>query len=71
MLTAIAEDYDYFKSRINLFIALAPVCKLDKCTSTLIQRLKDSDFIENMYAKMEILEMFPSNGNNNRFVSFM
>lgn len=71
MLAAVAENTDFFKARVNLFVALAPVCKLTTCSSNLVNKMRESDFIEKMMVKFEVLELFPSNGTNNKFFSFM
>jgi len=42
MFCGIAENYEFFKDRINLFIALAPVVKVESCSSGLIKKIKDN-----------------------------
>ena len=42
MFCALSENFDFFSERINLFIALAPVVKLDNCSSGLILKIKDN-----------------------------
>jgi lysosomal acid lipase/cholesteryl ester hydrolase len=71
MFAAIAENMDYFRPRLNLFIALAPVVRVDNCSSGLIKRMKDNDTFENMMIKMDMLELFPSKGKNRSSVAFM
>ena len=63
MFCGLSENLDFFKSRMNLFIALAPVCRVDGCTSGLIKTMRDNESIENMMVKMDMLELFPSKGN--------
>lgn len=53
MFCALAENFDFFKERMNLFIALAPVVRVDSCSSGLIRKLKDNDNFEKMLLKFE------------------
>lgn len=56
---------------MNLFIALAPVVRVDNCSSGIIKKLKDNEIVENTLKKFGIYELFPSKGKNNRAASFM
>ncbi len=56
---------------MNLFIALAPVVRVDNCSSGIIKKLKDNEIVENSLKKFGIYELFPSKGKNNRAASFM
>jgi hypothetical protein len=49
MFTAISEKFDFFKDRLNLFIALAPVVRIDKCSSGIINKMKNSNAIEKLF----------------------
>jgi len=53
MFCGIAENYDFFKERMNLFVALAPVVRVDRCSSGLIRKLKDNENFEKMLIKFE------------------
>jgi len=64
MFCGIAENYDFFKDRINLFIALAPVVKVESCSSGLIKKIKDNQTLENLLIKNEVYEITPAKGNN-------
>lgn len=63
MFTALAENHDFFKARLNIFIALAPVVRVDNCSSGLMKKLSDKDSLEKMIHKMDIHELFPSSKN--------
>ena len=70
MFCAIAENYQFFKERINLFIALAPVVRVDSCSSGIIKKLKDNDTVEKMLKKFKVYELMPSKGKNNQAAAF-
>lgn len=71
MFAALAENMEYFRPRINLFIALAPVCRVDNCSSGLLKKMKDNEAFENVMTKMDVLEVFPSKGKNRKSAAFM
>ena len=48
---------------MNLFIALAPVVKIDNMSSGFIKTLSDNENIEKSLIKMNVNEMFPSDKN--------
>ncbi|CDW79126.1 ab-hydrolase associated lipase region family protein [Stylonychia lemnae] len=64
MFCALSENFDFFKEKINLFIALAPVVKVESCSSGLIKKIKDNQTLENLLIKNEIYEITPAKGNN-------
>eukprot|EP00347_Sterkiella_histriomuscorum_P012882 403366856 len=64
MFCALSENLQFFKDRMNLFIALAPVVRLDSCSSGLILKMKDNQHIENLLIKNEIFEITPAKKNN-------
>ncbi len=37
MFAGLCTNSDFFNSKINLFIALAPVCRVDQCGSEMVQ----------------------------------
>jgi hypothetical protein len=45
MFAGLCENFDFFNSHINLFVALAPVVRLDNCSSGIIKMMKDNDNI--------------------------
>lgn len=53
MFCGIAENYEFFKERVNLFVALAPVVRVDSCSSGLIRKMKDNENFEKMLMKFE------------------
>jgi len=36
MFAGLCTNSDFFNSKINLFIALAPVCRVDQCGSEMV-----------------------------------
>lgn len=70
MFCALAENFAFFKERINLFIALAPVVRVDSCSSGIIKKMKDNDLLEKTLKKLKVFEMMPSSGKNNAAASF-
>ena len=59
MFAGLAKQNYYWKDKLNLFIALAPVTKLDYSTSTFIQyTAKYSDYIESTLRFVGIYEFF-------------
>ncbi len=54
MFSALAENLDFFRAHMNIFIALAPVVRIDNCSSGLIKKMSDSDKLEKMLVKMNI-----------------
>lgn len=60
MFCALSENLEFFKERLNLFIALAPVVRVDSCSSGLIRKLKDNENFEKMLVKFEVYELTPS-----------
>ena len=71
MFCAIAENPEFFKERINLYIALAPVVRVDSCSSGIIKKLKDNDTVEKMLKKFKVYEIMPSKGKNNSATAFL
>jgi hypothetical protein len=63
MFSALAENLDFFRAHMNVFIALAPVVRVDNCSSGLIKKMSDSDKLEKMIVKMGVQEVFPSSKN--------
>lgn len=71
MFCALSENLEFFKKHMNLFIALAPVVKVDGCSSGIIKKLKDKDTLEKLFLKFKIHELFPSKGKNNSATAFL
>jgi len=69
MFCALSENIQFFRERINVFIALAPAVHIKYCTSGLIKKMADSDSMEKMVTKMGMLELFPAK-NNRKATSF-
>ncbi len=64
MFTALSENTEFFRERMNLFIALAPVVRVDSCSSGIIRKLKDNSKFDEMLTKYEQFEITPSKKNN-------
>lgn len=54
MFAALAENLDFFRAHMNIFIALAPIVRIDHCSSGLIKKMSDSDKLEKMLVKMNV-----------------
>lgn len=70
MFCALSENLAFFKEHMNLFIALAPVVRVDGCSSGLLKKMSDNDLIVKSFKKLKIYEMFPSKGKNNSAQAF-
>ncbi len=55
---------------MNLFIALAPVVRVDNVSSGIIKKMADNQTVEKMLKKFKMLEMMPSKGKNNKAQAF-
>ncbi len=69
MFCALSENIEFFREHMNLYIALAPVARVDSCSSGLIKKMKDNEMVENTLKKLKIFELFPSKDKNNTFTS--
>jgi lysosomal acid lipase/cholesteryl ester hydrolase len=67
MFCALSENLEFFRERLNVFIALAPVVRVDSCSSGLIKKMKDNELVEKTLKKLKIYELFPSKDKNNNF----
>ena len=70
MFCALSENIDFFRRHMNVFIALAPVVRVDSCSSGLIKRMKDNEVVEKIIKKFGIQELFPSKDKNNSASAF-
>ncbi len=66
MFCALSENIEFFKKHMNIFIALAPVVRVDGCSSGLLKKLSDNELLVKSFKKFSVLEMFPSKGKNNK-----
>ena len=64
MFCALSGNMEFFRDRLNLFVALAPVVKLESCTNSLIKLVKDSSNIEKLMVKSGLYELTPLKKNN-------
>jgi hypothetical protein len=42
MFAGLSENMDFFRERLSIFIGLAPVVRVDNCSSSLIQKISES-----------------------------
>ena len=59
MFAAMSENLDFFKPKINLAIMLAPVARVDRLSSSTLQKLKDNKQLLDFFQKMGP-EMLPN-----------
>lgn len=71
MFCALSENTEFFKQRMNLFIALAPVVRVDSCSSGILKKMSDNEKFEGWIKKFGVLELFSSKGKNNAAQSFL
>ena len=48
MFVALSENLEYFKSKVNVAIMLAPVARIDRMTCKTLHRFKDSDTLHSI-----------------------
>ena len=70
MLSGLIEKYDFYKENIKLFVALAPVARLNNIGSTLLNILSNIS-IHKMIEKSESYEICPQSEGTSNFISFM
>jgi hypothetical protein len=63
MFSALSENLPFFKQHLSLFIALAPVVKLENCTSGIIKKMSDNEIMEKTLLKLNMHEIFPASSN--------
>jgi len=64
MFCALSDNMEFFRDRLNVFVALAPVVKLENCSNSLIKLVKDSNKIEKLMIKSGLYELTPLKKNN-------
>ena len=52
MFSALSENSEFFRDRINLFIMLAPCCRVDRCSGTTIRSMSESASVVKLLKKM-------------------
>lgn len=67
MFSALSEDSDWFRERINLFIMLAPVARVDRC-QTALKSMAENNTVLKMVKKMGP-EFMPSPQVGGKFMS--
>lgn len=63
MFSALAENMPFFRKHLSIYIALAPVVRLDHCTSGILRKMCDNDSVEDLMVRMNIQEIFPASSN--------
>jgi hypothetical protein len=48
MFAALTQNLEFFKSKVNLCIMLAPVARIDRLKSTTLQTIKESETLANL-----------------------
>lgn len=71
MFCALAQKIHYFTEKINLFIALGPIIKIETCCSGILKKFKENAKLEKDLEKGEIWELLPAQGRYNKGASFM
>jgi pimeloyl-ACP methyl ester carboxylesterase len=70
LFAALTQKLEYFKERIKLFIALAPVARVGGMTSTLLKAMQSFKFHKLLKAA-KLYEVFPPNETSNTFNSWL
>ena len=70
MFAGLSENMEFFRDRMNLFIALAPVVRVDSCSSGIIKKIKDNETIVKALLKFKVYELMPSKGKSNKAAAF-
>ena len=66
MFAGLCTNSAFFKERVNLFVALAPVCWVDACGSEMIQTMAKNKEAISLALKMEFDNLMPHAGSSNR-----
>jgi hypothetical protein len=60
MFIALTMNLPYYKEKVNLFMALAPIARLDHTMSTLLKLMaSEVDFLEYVIEEIGYYDMFP------------
>jgi hypothetical protein len=59
MFAALADNLDFFKTKINICLMLAPVTRIDRMSYAIIQKLKSSDSLFKLLEKGLGQEIMP------------
>ena len=70
MFSGLVEKYDFYKNNIKLFVALAPIARLNHLGSTLLSILSDIS-IHKLMSKAEAYEICPQSEGTSNFINFM
>lgn len=60
MFAGIIENSQFFRKYMNIFIAIAPIVKIDNMSSFLKQISDNSTYLEKMAMNLSIHEIFPT-----------
>ena len=64
MFCALSENYEYFKQRMNVFVAYAPVVRVDGIDAKLLTIVRDNKKVDKLMKKYGIYELTPLKKNN-------
>ena len=70
MLSGLVEKYEFYKENIKLFVALAPVARLNNIGSTFLNIVSNMP-IHKMFEKSESYEICPQSEGTSNFINFM
>ena len=70
MFSGIVEKYDFYKNNIKLFVALAPIARLNHLGSTLLNILSDIS-LHKLMKKVKAYEVCPQSEGTSNFMNFM
>ena len=59
MFAALSEKCEFYRDKINLFIALAPVATCHEAGAKKLQQIKDNETLVNLVQKKMGHELFP------------
>jgi len=68
MFSALAEDSEFFRERVNLFIMLAPVTRVDRCMNNPIRKAAENSTLLKML-KLMGPEVLPEPQVSGKFMS--
>ena len=68
MFSALSENADWFRERVNLFLMLAPVARVDRCNNPTLRLVSENATIIKMIKKMGP-EIMPSPQVSGKFMS--
>lgn len=71
MFAGLCELTEFFRERLAIFIALAPVARVDNMTAGILHKINSNQKLVDSLEKLEIHEMMPGKENNHKFQAFL